>query len=104
MPWAHLSLRGTTGVIAEHEGEPRSRTKRCACGDDGEPAMRSPASAGVSRPSRLGFASGLWADVDTANDEPRPQIRRSRSKNAKKLTAEIAASNMETDDRLAIFD
>ena len=50
-----------------------------------------------------GFAIGLYAAVATANDEPRPQIKAKLSKQATKLTAKINASNMETEDRLAIW-
>jgi len=50
-----------------------------------------------------GFVLGLSAAVQTANDEPRPQIKARLSDDAHKLTVEIGASNMETEDRLAIF-
>lgn len=51
----------------------------------------------------LGFVLGFYATVSTANDEPRPQISASLSDDARKLTAEVSASNLETEDRLAIF-
>lgn len=54
-------------------------------------------------PAVIGFALGLSAAVDTTNDEPRPRIEASLSDDARKLTAEVTASSMETDDRLAIF-
>lgn len=51
----------------------------------------------------VGFVLGLSAAVTTANDEPRPQIEASLDDDARKLTVEVKASNMETEDRLAIF-
>jgi hypothetical protein len=50
-----------------------------------------------------GFVIGFYAAVSTANDQPRPQIDASLSDDARKLTAEVTASNMETEDRLAVF-
>lgn len=50
-----------------------------------------------------GFVLGFYAAVSTANDQPRPQINASLSDDARRLTAEVSASNLEIEDRLAVF-
>jgi hypothetical protein len=49
-----------------------------------------------------GFAIALIAAVATANDEPRPRITAKLSPDRGTLTATVSASNLETQDRLAI--
>ncbi len=50
----------------------------------------------------LGFGIALWLVFDNADEEPRPAIAATLSDDHSELTARITASNMRTDDRLAL--
>ena len=50
----------------------------------------------------LGFIIALWLVFDNADEEPRPTIAATLSDDHSKLTAHITASNLKTDDRLAL--
>ncbi|HEX7278927.1 MAG TPA: hypothetical protein VF255_04800 [Solirubrobacterales bacterium] len=50
----------------------------------------------------LGFGIALWLVFDNADQEPRPMIAAVLSDDHSKLTAHVTASNLRTDDRLAL--
>ena len=50
----------------------------------------------------LGFGIALWLVFDNADQEPRPTIAATLSDDHSKLTAHVTASNLRTDDRLAL--